>query len=120
MARQKKMSTKMTLTLIIPLIFLAIAAVCGFFVAEKVTKEDVFALNGDKFVEVVIGEEYVEEGCKVISFGKDLSNKLVIDDQVNYDVVGTYYIRYTVDNFRFKGVERFRIIKVVEAPDESV
>ena len=55
----------------------------------------------------------------VISFGKDISDKIFAENTIDNTTPGQYYIRYTVDNFRFKGVERYRIVKVVEVEDEN-
>lgn len=117
----KKKSTKMSISLIVILIILIVGAVAGYFVAKKVTEDDKFVLVGEKVIEVEVGGSYEDEGAIVISFGKDISDKVKVDtSNVDYSTVGEYYIKYTVDNFRFKGIERYRIIKVVEAEDESV
>lgn len=117
----KKKSTKMSITLIVILLLLAVGAVAGYFTAQKITEKDKFVLIGEKTVEVEVGGSYQDEGAIVISFGKDISDKVKVDSSnVDYTTVGEYYIKYTVDNFRFKGIERYRIIKVVEVEDESV
>lgn len=116
----KKKSTKMTFSLILTLLLLAVGAVCGYFVAQKITKNDKFEIIGERIIEIEVGEEYTDEGAVAISFGKNLSNKIIVENTVDNTVVGEYYIKYTVDNFRFKGVARYRIVKVVEVENEGV
>ena len=117
----KKKSTKMSISLIVTLFLLAVGVVCGYFVTQKITENDKFEINGEKVVEVEVGGSYEDtEGVTVISFGKDLSKLVKTETNVDFSTPGQYYIKYTVDNFRFKGIERFRIIKVVEVEDEGV
>lgn len=116
----KKKSTKMSVSVIVTILALVIGAVCGYFVSQKLTENDKFEIVGEKVIEVEVGGTYEDEGAIVISFGKDLSDKIKTETNVDYSTEGQYYIKYTVDNFRFKGIERYRIIKVVGVEDESV
>ena len=117
-----KKSTKMSISLFITLFCIVIGAIAGYFTLKKVTENDVFEITANKVVEIYVGEDYVDnlEEVRVISFGKDISHKVKAETNLDNTTAGQYYIKYTVDNFRFKGVERFRIIKVVEAPDENI
>jgi len=124
MARKNtKKSKKMSLSLLITLILITVGGVGGYFTLQKVTENDVFEITANKVVEIEVGQDYVDnlEEVKVISFGKDISDKVVVaENTINKNTPGQYYIKYAVDNFRFKGIERFRIIKVVEVEDEGV
>lgn len=115
----KKKSTKMSISLIITILALVVGAVCGYFLSQKLTENDKFEIIGEKVIEVEIGGSYQDEGAVVISFGKDISDKIIVETNVDYTTPGKYYIKYTVDNFRFKGIERYRTINVVEVEDES-
>lgn len=118
--KENKSSKKKLLSLIITLVVVIGGAVGGYFVAQKITENDKFAIIGEKVIEIEVGEEYVDEGAIVISFGKNISDKIIVENTIDNTTVGEYYIRYTVDNFRFKGVERYRIIKVVEVENEGI
>ena len=56
------------------LLFLFIGAAGGYFLAREVTKNDTFALLGEKNIALESGETYVEPGVRIISFGKDISD----------------------------------------------
>ena len=96
------------------LIFL-VFGVGGFFTFNLLTKNDEFSLVGEKEITLNVGDEYVEQGTKVISFGKDKSSQVVIESNVDTSVAGEYYVKYTIKDFRFKDVVRYRYVKVVEA-----
>lgn len=114
-----KKSKKMSLSMIFILIGIVICAVAGFFTAQKLTQGDKFELIGEKIIEVEVGGSYDDQGAKVISFGQDLSALVQTENNIDYSTPGEYYIKYSVDNFRFRGIVRFRIIKVVEVASES-
>lgn len=111
-----KKSKKMSISLFITLLVVVVGAVCGFFVTQKITENDKFEIIANKEIEIKVGEEYIDnlDEVVVISFGKDISDKVVSESNFDNSVPGQYYIKYTVNNFRFKGIERFRIINVVE------
>ena len=115
----KKKSAKMSVSLIVILLLVAVGAVCGYFTAQKLTENDKFEIIGERIIEVQVGGTYEDEGAVAVSFGKDLSDKIIVENVVDFNTPGQYYIRYTVDNFRFRGIERYRIINVVEAENEG-
>lgn len=53
-----------------------IGCIGGVIVSMQLTKNDKFELNGEKTVYLEIGEKYIEQGVTVISFGKDVSDKI--------------------------------------------
>lgn len=118
--KTEKRKSKKSFGLIFCVILIAIGAVCGYFVSQKVTENDKFEIVGEKVIEVEVGGTYTDEGAVVISFGKNLSSKIKTENNIDFSTAGQYYIKYTVDNFRFKGVARYRIIKVVEVQNEEV
>ena len=111
----------MSISLIISVLCIVVGAVAGYFTLQKLTENDVFEITANKVVEINVGEEYIDnlEEVKVISFGKDISNKVKSESNLDNTTPGQYYIKYTVNDFRFKGNERFRIIKVVEVENEN-
>lgn len=74
--------------------------------------------------------KYYDEGVKVISFGRDVSDKVYIktdlkqnaDGSYYADEVGTYYIIYQVDDIKYGKiftVKRIRLITFVEGTPEN-
>ena len=117
-------------------IFGAIMLLCvgsfGGFVGCKIaTRNDCFALNGQDEITLQIGETYADEGAKVVAFGKDVSEDIVVETnlQTNIDGTyfaeeeGTYYMIYKSTNLKYGSifkVQKIRLITFVEAtePDE--
>lgn len=86
----------------------------GYFLSNNMIKNDTFELIGDKTIQLSVGQTYTDEGAKAISFGKDISHKIVTENNIDFSTAGNYYIKYTVDDIRFKDVVRYRTIIVVE------
>ena len=118
----KGKSKKQSISLIAVIVLLAIGGVAGFFTAKHITRNDVFEIIGEQTIILSVGETYQDEGARAISFGKDISSKIVSETNVDYSTVGTYYIKYTVDDIRYRGIERYRVIVVEasEVSDESI
>ena len=92
-------------THILAILFLIVGAVAGVMLSRELTKNDKFELIGEKQVELAIGESYKEAGVKIISFGRDISDKVAYGgDFVTMGEIpeeGIYQIVYTVDDFRW-------------------
>lgn len=83
---------RLILKLII-LVLLMIIFVLFFF--KKNIVPTYFKLNGEELVVVNLGEdEYKEEGVKATLFGRDISKRVKIKNEINYDKLGTYDIKY--------------------------
>lgn len=112
-------TNKSKMMLIAMVIVFIVGGVCGYFVTNYITRNDKFEILGEKNIVLVLGEEYGEEegtaGAVVISFGRDISDKVVAESNIDYEAVGDYYIRYSVDDIRFRGVYRYRYIEIVES-----
>ena len=100
-------------------IVFVICVVGGYFVAKYLTQNDVFEIIGEKRIEIMVGQTYQDEGARAISFGKDISDKVKSESTVNNEVADTYYIKYTVDDIRYRGVERHRIVVVIDPSIEG-
>ncbi len=124
----KKMSPA---TLGLVLLMLAIGALGGFFGVKLLVKNDCFELIGKDEITLTLGESYTDQGCRVIAFGQDDVDKLKIetnmiqnaDGSYTSNEEGTYYISYTVDNFKYGSIfkiTKIRLISFVEPtePDE--
>ena len=96
-------------------LFLVLGALGGYFTLKYLTKDDVFKILGEQTVVLNVGENFIDDGVKIVAFGKDISDnvKIEIDENFDKNVAGRYYVKYTVDNLRFKGVIKYRYIDVV-------
>ena len=109
--KTQKMPVFLTTLLIIAIIFGA----GGFFTFRLLTQNDEFTIVGDKQITLTVGDEYVEQGVKIVSFGKDKSSQVVIENTIDTSVAGKYYVKYTAKDYRFKDVVRYRYVTVEEA-----
>ena len=92
---------------------------------KLVTEGDRFELLGEKEIHVGIGEEffYTDEGVKLVSLGRDLSDSVKVETNLKktdkgYTVDssrgGVYYIKYTVDDIKYGETVRVRAVIVGE------
>lgn len=121
----KKVSFKGVL---IALVVLVCCLCVGVGASYFLTKDDCFKLIDNKDIVLSVETPYVEDGYKVIEFGKDISNKVTIEtnmkidengnytpqyDELGNPVAGEYYIIYKVNSFKyskFSTVEKIRLI----------
>lgn len=89
------------------------------FYLSSYLQNDKFEIIGSKTIILTLGESYQDEGAIAIAFGKDISSKIETNDNIDFQTPGSYYIKYTIDNLRYKGVERYRQIIIEEVSDES-
>lgn len=112
-AAEKAVKKTHSLTLVLALVFLLLGCAAGIAASVFLTKDDVFVLNGDKVVQLALGEEYEEKGASAVSFGKDISDKVVRGGDLKYldtDTEGIYQIVYTVEDFRWAD---YRLVRTV-------
>ena len=85
------------------------------------TRNDGFEVVGEKNVSLTVGEQFVDEGAKAVSFGRDISSNIKIEIDPSFDntVAGEYYIKYTIDNIRYKNIVRYRYVTFQEVTDEE-
>lgn len=127
----KKLSKAAKLAMVM---FFILGVAASYFVCGFLCKNDCFEINGKKSTVITVGEEYVDSGAKVITFGMDATNKLDITVYENNTLVGgledidtsratTYQIVYKVSSMRFKDVQLIRTLTVLEneevAPEED-
>ncbi len=102
------------IVLVIVVLCLVVGLVVGWISYKSVTKNDTFILIGQKEITLNVGDVFVDEGVKVISFGNDISNNVKVEGEVNTLKAGEYVLTYTVNNFKYNGVKKIRVVKVVE------
>lgn len=111
-------------------LLLIVGAVGGYFGVKVLTKKDCFELNGNDEITLQLGENYLDEGAKIISFGKDVSDDVTIETNLKENTdgtycaeeEGTYYIVYKSNNFKYGTlfkVQKIRLITFVEATEQE-
>ncbi len=132
---QKKKTTKKLKKLsfsviMLSLVLLAMGATGSYFGMKYLVRNDVFELNGKDEITLQIGENYTDEGAKVIAFGKNEESKIKIETNLTKNAdgtytateEGTYYITYTVDNLKYGTlfkIKKIRLITFVEATEQD-
>ncbi|MBQ7880730.1 MAG: hypothetical protein IJ358_02695 [Clostridia bacterium] len=138
-SRRRKSSLGFKAILIILLVTI-IGGAIGVGACWIVSRDDCFKIVGNEEITLTLrteGEEintrnsYYDEGVKVVSFGRDISNKVTIetdlkqneDGSFTADEIGTYYIIYKVDDIKYGKiftVERIRLITFVEGQEPDI
>ena len=106
--------------LLLALLFLLIGAAAGAAVSWFMTKDDRFVLNGEKEITLAVGEAYEEQGAEVISFGRDISENVVISgDTVDETTEGVYQIVYSVEDLRWGEYQLVRVVTVGDGDPDN-
>ena len=106
--------------LLLALLFLLSGAGAGAAGSWFMTKDDRFVLNGEKEITLAVGEVYEEQGAEVISFGRDISENVVISgDTVDATKEGVYQIVYSVEDLRWGEYQLVRIVTVDDGDPDN-
>ena len=106
--------------LLLALLFLVIGAAAGAAVSWFLTKDDRFVLNGEKEITLAVGEVYEEQGAEIISFGRDISENVVISgDTVDETTEGVYQIVYSVEDLRWGEYQLVRVVTVGDGDPDN-
>lgn len=106
--------------LLLALLFLVLGAAAGAAVSWFMTKDDRFVLNGEKEITLAVGEAYEEQGAEVISFGRDISENVVISgDTVDESTEGVYQIVYSVEDLRWGEYQLVRVVTVGDGDPDN-
>lgn len=113
--------------IMIAILVLAVGVAGGFVGVKLATKNDCFELYGKDEITLQIGEDYTDEGVKVVAFGKDDADKVKIetnltkneDGTFTSNEVGTFYITYTVDNFKYGTIFKIQKIRLITFVEEA-
>lgn len=102
-------------TVVLAAVFLAVGISAGIFASEALSAGDSFTLNGGREVHLSLGEAFDDPGATVLSFGRDISDRVQVGgdaDRFDADTPGTYYFVYTVDDLRWGDYQLVRTVIV--------
>lgn len=88
----------------------------GFVRITIIEKEDeiTLELNGEEEVNIIKGVSYIDEGATLTINGEDASEQLTITGSVNTNVIGTYTITYTYEDYSTS-----RTVNVLSAQEDE-
>lgn len=127
---QKQIKKLGVATILVAVLLLVVGAVGGFFGVKFMVRNDCFVINGKDEITLQIGEAYTDESVKIVSFGQDVSDDITIETNLKQnedgtyysDEVGTFYIVYKSNNFKYGTlfkVQKIRLITFVEATEQE-
>ncbi len=144
-SKKRKKSSLSFKAILIILMVTIIGGAIGVGACWFISRDDCFKIIGQEELTIpmttinyVDGEpievatSYVDEGVKVVSFGRDISKDVYIETDLKQnqdgsyyaDEIGTYYIIYKTNDIKYGKiftVERIRLITFVEGtPDNMV
>ncbi len=112
-AAEKAVKKTGPIVIVLVIIFLLIGGAAGAFAASYLTKSDKLELLGDRVVYLEIGEEYVESGFVASSYGRDVTDKVVLSgDTVDTTKEGIYQIVYKINGLFWGEFQRVRAVIV--------
>ena len=126
--KTKKQLKKLSFGAIVVAVLFLIVGVAGGFVSMKIMmNNDCFELVGKDEITLQIGESYMDEGAKVVAFGKDATNKIKIetnltkneDGTYTSNEIGTFYMTYTVNNFKYGTIFKIQKIRLITFVEEA-
>ena len=83
-------------TLILAILFLLFGIGGGIGTVWYITKNDTFTLNGDSEIVLNVGDTYIEQNAVAIAFGKDISNGVQIEGEVDTTKEGEFVLEYEI------------------------
>ena len=100
------MKKKTSIFLITFLILMVFVLVCFKFINTDSFPLNM-KLNGEEKVRINLGSSYKEEGVSAKFLFVDVSNKIIVSDNINADIPGNYKVNYSYENlFIKKNLER--------------
>lgn len=116
--------------ILVVLLVMIIGAGAGVGAFYYIGRNDCFELIGEDYVVRELGEKYIDEGVKVISLGKDISNQVIIetdglidngDGSFSATRADRYVMIYKTKDIKYGKIftiQRIRFIDFLE-PEES-
>ena len=123
---KKKIKRIHPLSFLVWILALALGVGAGVGACALICRNDGFEILGKSEIQIPVEEgktyDYTDKGVKIVSFGKDISNRVKINTNmietddgvytVDASEEGLYYIIYTVDDPRYGDIKRVRTITV--------
>ncbi len=110
---KKKKRNKLIISYSIVLLLLIILIIFIFVFIPKIK------LNGKKIIKVEYGDHYKEPGCTASYQGKDISDKIWYEGEVDETTVGTYKVICKIRKNKFI-VSRERIVEIVDTKKPEI
>ena len=123
---EKTIKTSSLKTLLVSFILIVVGFVIGAGGYFLICRNDTFEIIGGDEITLTLDEAYVENGVKAIEFGKDISQNVVIETNMNLDEnkksteIGTFYVKYTIDSLKYGKIfkiEKIKLVTFVEASE---
>lgn len=124
---KKQLKKISPITMFMAVILLACGAVGGFYGINFLTKNDCFEIVGNDHISLTLNDVYCDEGVNVIAFGKDDSDKVVVETNLKQkedgsyyaDEIGTYYITYSVTNLKYGSIFKVQKVRLIDFVEPS-
>lgn len=114
MKSSKKKRNNRKKKIIVSIFLILVILGVSMFVHSVTDKKVEMSLNGDDYVEIELNSEYEEKGANAKIEDEDMSDKIVIDGQIDTSKIGEYEIKYSfMEGNKNKGTI-IRKVKVVE------
>ena len=110
-AQKKRKKLIINYSIILLLLIILIAVILIFIPKIK--------LNGDKLIKVEYGDHYEDEGCTATYQGKDISDKIWYEGEVDENIVGTYRITCKIRKNKFV-VSKERVVEIVDTKNPEI
>lgn len=116
-----------TKVLLVAFVFLVLGVIVGGGAWWFLCRNDGFSLVGSEEVSLMLGQNYVDEGVEIVAFGQDESASVIVDTNLiqnadgsyTADDVGTYYIAYTSNCFKYGTLFKIQKVRLVTFVEES-
>ena len=124
---ERKMKKAGPITALVIVIFFVVGLLGGYLTFLLTSSRDCFEMLGEEEVTLTLDEKYIDEGVKIIEFGKNISENVEYDtnlqvsgDEFYAEEVGAYYIKYSVDSLKYGKIfkiQKVRLITFVESSE---
>lgn len=108
----EKVKKKHPFAFIVVITLFAVGFIGGYFTVKTLTKNDTFELIGEKYITLTLGQSYQDEGAKAVFFGRDVSDEIVIENNIDFSSAGQYYIKYEYSSLFYKNVVKYRYVTI--------
>ena len=130
---EKTIKKASPVAIIVAILFLVVGLGAGWLTTSIICKNDCFDIVGMDEISIEIGTDYVDQGVKIVAFGKDESASVSIetnltknaDGSLTSSEEGTFYIKYKSNCFKYGKlfkVEKIRLVSFVlpSEPSEKI